>query len=222
MVDYVIARRTMVDRQIRTADVTDRRLIAAMGEVPREAFVPAPQRLLAYSDAELAVTGSPGGPPRALVAPAILGRLIQLLAVAESDIVLDVGCATGYAAAILGRMAASVVALDADPVLATMATQTLVDLDIGNVAVVIGPMPAGYAGEGPYDAILVEGAVEVLPDALFDQLRDGGRLAAVVGSGPAGIATLYRRTDGEITALQSFNAPGPALPGFLRPRTFVF
>ncbi len=223
MTDYAEARRTMVDRQIRTADVTDRAILNALGEIPRELFVPRAVRSLAYSDADLPVTvAKPGVRPRYLVEPAVLARLTQLAEIGPDDIVLDVGCGTGYSAAFLSLLANSVVALESDPELAASATETLIDLDIVNVAVVTGPLEAGYPSEGPYDVVLMAGSVDEVPAALLGQLKEGGRLVTVIGTGPAGMATIFSRTDGDISRRAAFNAPVPPLPGFARPKTFTF
>ncbi len=223
MLDFDRARATMVDRQIRTADVTDRRVLAAFGDVPRELFVPARLRALAYSDADLSLgAGSSRAAPRRMIDPATLGRLIQLAEIAEGDIVLDVGCATGYASAVVSRLANSVVALEPDPDLAAAATTTLIDLDIGNVAVVVGALETGYPDEAPYDVIILGGSIEDVPEALTDQMKDGGRLVAVVGRGPAGMATLFRRSGGDVSRRPTFSAPAPPLPGFVRARAFAF
>ena len=223
MTDFAEARRTMVDRQIRTVDVTDADILDAIGGVPRELFVPPELRSLAYTDADLPIIqAKPGEGRRFLVEPAILARLIQLAEVGRDDIVLDIGCATGYSSAVLSLLSNSVVALETDPDLAGSATETLLDLDIGNVAVVTGALPAGYPSEGPYDVILLAGSVEDLPDALFDQLKEGGRLVTIVGIGPVGMANLFQKTAGEISHREAFNAPAPPLPGFSMAKSFQF
>lgn len=220
MTDYAQARRIMVDRQIRPADVTDRQIIAAIGEVPREMFAPAELRPLAYSDADLPLTEGPA--PRYLVEPAILARLIQLAEIDKDDIVLDIGCGTGYSSAVLSLLANSVVALEEDEALADIATETLLELDIGNVAVITGPLNQGYAAEGPYDVILMAGAVEEVPKGILDQLKPGGRLVTIVGQGPSGTATLFHRNGGEISGRSVFSAPTASLPGFEKPKSFQF
>jgi len=217
MVDYARARRAMVDSQVRPHDVTDRRILAAMLEVPREEFFPPAQRALAYLDAELPVAGK-----RTLLKPLVFSKLLQAAAIKESDRVLDVGCATGYSSAVLGKLAGSVVALEEDPALARMAGETIRTLGFANVSVATGPLTAGSASGAPYDAIVLEGAAEVMPDALTAQLKEGGRLVAVVGSVPMGKATLYRKIAGHMTAVPLFDAAAPLLPGFAKPAAFVF
>ena len=222
MTDYALARRTMVDRQIRTADVTDRRILGAIGEVPRELFSPPELRPLAYSDADLPLTKPGDGAQRFLVEPTILARLIQLADIGEDDIVLDVGCGTGYSSAVISLIANSVVALEEDEGLAETATETLLELDIGNVAVLTGPLTEGYASEGPYDVIVMAGAVEEVPAMLLNQLKRGGRLVTILGKGPAGVATLFSRNGGEVSRRAVFSAPAPSLPGFTKPKSFEF
>lgn len=222
MTDFKLARRTMVDRQIRPADVTNRSVLSAIGEIPREVFAPIALRGLAYSDADLPVTSSASKAQRFLIEPAILARLLQLADVGKEDIVLDVGCATGYSSAVLSLIANSVVALEEDEELAEAASETLLQLDIGNVAVLSGPLAVGYAAEGPYDVILVLGAVEEVPDALLGQLKRGGRLVTIVGTGPDGRATLFYRNGGEVSPRAAFNASAPVLPGFAKQRSFAF
>jgi protein-L-isoaspartate(D-aspartate) O-methyltransferase len=223
MTDYAEARRTMVDRQIMTADVTDRAILRAIGEVPREMFAPPALQPLAYSDADLPLTKTkPGETPRYLVEPAILARLTQLAEIGPDDIVLDVGCGTGYSAAFLSLLANSVVALESDPELSAIATETLLELDIVNVAVVTGPLEAGYPSEGPYDVVLMAGSVEEVPEALLRQLKEGGRLVTIVGVGPAGMATIFTHSDGDFSRRSAFNAPAPPLPGFAKAKTFQF
>lgn len=210
MVDYAQARRMMVDGQVRTADVTDLRIIAAMLEVPRERFAPG-REAIAYLDADLPV---PGGAARAMLKPMVFAKLLQAAEIAPDHTALDVGCATGYSAAVLARLAGRVVALDenAGTMLAGMP----------NVTAVAGPLNAGWEEDAPYDVIMVEGAVEIVPQALLGQLKDGGRLLAVVGTMPMGKATIYRASGGHVTAQPLFDAAARALPGFAKPPAFVF
>jgi protein-L-isoaspartate(D-aspartate) O-methyltransferase len=221
MLDFATARRMMVDGQVRTADVTDLRLIAAMMEVPRERFVADEKAALAYLDLDLPI-GEGGRAPRRLLKPMVLAKLIQLAGISETDRVLDVGCGTGYAAAVLSRLAANVVVLDEDGALARRAGTALTAVGATNVKVVSGRLAEGWPAEAPYDAILVEGATEVVPEPLLRQLRSGGRLVCVMGAGPAGKATLYRRVEGEFSGRPAFEATAALLPGFGKQPTFVF
>ena len=217
MADYAQARRVMVDRQVRTADVTDLRIISALLDVPREMFVPAARRAIAYLDLDVPVNES----GRALLKPMVFAKLLQAAGIGETDRVLDVGCATGYSAGVLAKLAGDVVALE-DAALARGAGETLAQIGAKNLSVVSGALAAGWAERAPYDVIVLEGAAEVVPDSLLSQLKDGGRLVAVVGFGPMGKATLYRRAGGHATAQPVFDAAAPPLPGFIKPAAFVF
>jgi protein-L-isoaspartate(D-aspartate) O-methyltransferase len=231
MVDFRAARRAMVDGQIRTNGVTDLDLIGAMLDVPREAFVPERQSALAYLDRDLPLP-SGGGAPRYLLKPEVTAKLIQAADVTRQDRALVVGAATGYSAAILGRLAAAVVALEEDPGLAETAQANLRHLGVANVTVAPGPLSAGWSAAAPYDVILVEGGVETVPPVLFGELSPGGRLITVLyeGGGDAagrpdgkvGKATLYRDVRGEVGGRALFDATAPLLPGFARARAFVF
>ena len=222
MADFADARTRMVDTQLRTQGITDHDLLRVMGEVPRERFVPAKARPFAYSDDDIPVKESREHGGRHLLRPATLARLIQAAEVNPGDSVLDVGCATGYSSAILADLATSVVALESDQELAAMAAETLTGLGIGNVAVVTGPLEAGYPSPGPYDVIIFGGSVETVPEALFEQLKEGGRLAAIVGHNRAAPAMVYTKTDNDIGERPVFDAYAPPIPGFRRPMAFVF
>jgi protein-L-isoaspartate(D-aspartate) O-methyltransferase len=217
MVDFAQARRTMVDGQVRTSDVTDLRLIAAMLEVPREQFVPAARRPVTYLDIDVPVDGA-----RALLKPMVLAKLLQAAGITQSESVLDVGCATGYSTAVLSRLGGTIVALEEEVALARIAGETLAALGVSNVSVVSGPLGEGWKRGAPYDVIVVEGASEVVPAALLAQLKDGGRLIAVIGSGPMGKATIYRKSGDSATGQTLFDATAPLLPGFAKPAAFVF
>jgi protein-L-isoaspartate(D-aspartate) O-methyltransferase len=134
--------------------------------------------------------------------------------------VLDVGCATGYSSALVARLAGSVFALEEERSLARTAEHTLAEFP--NVKVVVGPLVTGWPLAEPYDVILMQGATEVVPDALLRQLKDGGRLVCVLGPGPQRKAMLYRKVDGDVSGRPMFDAAAPLLPGFQRAPTFVF
>lgn len=216
-IDFARARANMVDGQIRTADVTNPPLLAAFLQVPREEFVPDNLKGLAYLDEELAIGGG-----RCLLAPAHLAKLIQAATVKPDDIVLDIGCGTGYSAAILSLLSASVVALEADAALVATAGETLGRLGYDNAVTVEGALEDGYAAEGPYDIILVPGACETVPETILKQLREGGRLIAVEGSGNSAMACMWVKDDGVVSRRRLFNCAIPLMPGFEKPAEFVF
>lgn len=224
MENFAVQRTRMVDSQLRTESITDHRLLAVMGEIPRELFVPPDQRALAYLDRDVPLreAGAGASAARAMMEPAPLGRLIQALDVGEDERALVVGTGTGYSAAILGRLAAAVAAVESDPALASQAARNLAELGAANVTIVVGPLEAGHSAGAPYDVILLDGAVETLPASLLDQLAEGGRLAAVIGYGRAATATLYTRSEGDIGGRPVFDADVPPLPGFRKPEAFVF
>ena len=220
--DFAEQRLKMVDGQVRTTDVTAPGIIAAMLEIPREQFVPARRRSLAYIDEDIELTLPGDSDARFLMEPSPFAKLVQLADVGSGDFVLDVGCATGYSAAVLSRLASSVIALECDAGLAAAATENLSRLGYDNVVVVEGPLQEGYAPEAPYDVIFVGGAVDEVPAALFDQLKDGGRLVAVTGSGNSGVARIYVKDDGIVSSRRGFNAAVRALPGFHSEPAFEF
>jgi protein-L-isoaspartate(D-aspartate) O-methyltransferase len=215
MVDFATARTHMVDGQVRIADVTDLRIIGAMQHIERERFVLPHSRDLAYVDFDLAVA-----PGRTLMKPRVLAKLIQVADVGGSDRVLDVGCATGYGAAVLGRMAAQVTALEEDPELARMARASLAMEK--KVEVVENRLVQGWAATAPYDVIVMEGATEVMPDALLRQLGDGGRLVCILGGDQAAKAMLYVRSGEDVGGRAVFDAAAGVLPGFAKVPAFSF
>ena len=216
--DFALARRMMVDGQILTRDVFDTDLLAAMLEVPRERFVPANQAGLAYLDRNLPLTADGS---RCLLQPMVLARLVQAADITATDRVLDVGCGTGYSSALLARLAGSVVALEEDKDLASFARRVLAEL-APHVEVVQGPLKAGWPSAGPYDVIVLNGATEVIPQPLFAQLKEGGRLVGIGGKAPATKARIYRSIRGDISDREITEAAAPLLPGFARPPAFVF
>jgi protein-L-isoaspartate(D-aspartate) O-methyltransferase len=215
--DTAHARRTMVDNQVRPHDVTDLRILGALLEVPRERFLDPSHRAIAYLDTEVPVSAQSR---RVLLKPIVFGKLLQAAGIRETERVLDVGCATGYSAAVLARLAADVVALEEDAALARAAASNLGDVD--NVSAVTGPLTAGWPQGGPYDVILLEGRSETAPEPLCGQLGEGGRLLAVIGGATMGKATIYTKAGGHVTALPLFDAGAPVLPGFVKPPEFVF
>jgi protein-L-isoaspartate(D-aspartate) O-methyltransferase len=234
MVDFQAVRRAMVDGQVRTNDVTNLDLIDAMLDIPREAFVPEHLAALAYLDRDLELQGGAGAdrPARYLLKPVVTARLIQAADIGTTDRVLVVGSGTGYSAAVVSRLASAVVALEEDPALAQAAQNTLRRLGFVTVTPATGRLAAGWPAAAPFDVILVDGGVEAMPDALFAQLSEGGRLVAVMyggdghGEGPiqgqVGKATLFRSIRGEVGGRPLFDCTAPLLPGFKRAPSFVF
>jgi protein-L-isoaspartate(D-aspartate) O-methyltransferase len=217
MFDTATARRMMVDGQVRTADVTSLDLIGAMLSVPRELFVPPSLAAQAYLDSDIALGGG-----RALLKPMVLAKLLQGAQVAASDHVLDVGCGTGYSAAVLSHIAGSVVAVEEDAALARRAQEALAAVSAANVTLVTGALTAGWPAAAPYDLILLNGATEIVPEMLGRQLKPHGRLACVLGRTPTGKAMIYRMVEGRLVGRPIFDAAAPVLPGFVAPPVFVF
>lgn len=217
MVDLAALRTKMVDGQVRPNDVTDHRIIAAMSEIPREVFVRPADRELAYIDRNL-----PIGEGRVLLQPMLVAKAIQAADILATDKVLVIGAATGYMAAVAARLAARVVALEADAVIAGAARAALSAAAVYNAEVVVGDFAKGWAAAAPYAVILVAGAVEELPDAVKAQLADGGRLVVFEGTGLSGRAKLYTRSGPDVSARTLFNASAPELVAFRRAPAFVF
>lgn len=215
---YDAARANMVENQVRPNKVTDDRVLDAMAAVPRELFVPRKFAGIAYVDEDIAVSAG-----RYLMEPMVLARLLQAASIKPGDVVLDIGCATGYSTAVLARLADTVVAIESDADLAETAVALMTELDADNTAVVTGELREGYANQAPYDVIVLGGAVDEVPQALSDQLVEGGRLVAVVTGGNAvGRATLMRRMHGGLSSRILFDASVPPLPGFALEKGFVF
>ena len=215
---YEIARANMVDNQIKTNRVTDLRLIEALERLPRERFVPEAKRGIAYVDEDIDLGGG-----RWLMEPMVLARLLQAADVQPDEMVLVIGCATGYAAAVLAHLAATVVALESDDALAAAADAVVADLEIDNLVVVRGTLTAGYAKQAPYDVILIDGAVAEIPPEICDQLSDGGRLVTVRrAAGGVGRATLLERHGAHGSSRSLFDAAVHFLPGFAPAPGFVF
>ncbi|MCR4268175.1 protein-L-isoaspartate O-methyltransferase [Nitratireductor sp. ZSWI3] len=221
--DFSLQRANMVEGQLRTTDVTNVPLLEAMGDIPREAFVPGRKKSLAYIDEDLEISAATReGPARYLMEPSPFAKLVQLADVQSSDVVLDIGAGTGYSAAVLSRLASFVVALESEETLAQTASETLETLGCVNVSVVSGPLRDGYGDDAPYDVIFIGGAVDAVPEALFEQLRQGGRLVAVIGEGNAARAHLFVKNDGIVSSRSSFNVAVKPLPGFQKAPEFVF
>lgn len=215
--DFNAARKNMVDCQIRTNKVVDETILLAMETVPRERFVPDHLQSLAYIDEDLGIA-----PDRYLMEPLVLARLLQEIGVLPSDVVLVIGSGAGYAAALLARMAATVFAQESDPDLSARAAGLFAELALDNVVPVDGPLPAGCPEHAPFNVILIEGAVDSIPDAITGQLADGGRLVTVVQDGRIGRATVVTSRAGHISRRTVFDASVPPLADFRAPAGFVF
>lgn len=220
MTDFEQSRTRMVDNQLRTNDVTDHRILDAMASVPRERFVPASKRAIAYIDEDLPVGAEDSG--RFLMKPHIFGKLVQLAAIRPEDVVLVIGAGSGYSTAVMSKLAASVVAVEQDADLANSASELLTELGFDNAVVVESALADGYAAEGPYDAIVIDGAVDELPEALLKQLKTNGRLVVIEGRGGAGTAKLYQASGQTVSSRFAFNASATVLPGFEKTPEFVF
>ena len=221
MSDFSTARQKMVDGQVRPSDVTDVRIIEAMLSVPREAFVPADRQGLAYLDLDLDVSEA-GRAKRCLIKPAVLAKMLQAVDIGENDNVLVVGCASGYAAAVAARLARRVTATESDAALAATAGDVLGRLGFGNVTVRAAAAADGDETNAPYDAIVLAGATEIIPDRLYRQLKEGGRLVGVFAMSRPQRAVLVTRSHVDFGDRTLFDAAVPVLPGLERPPAFVF
>jgi protein-L-isoaspartate(D-aspartate) O-methyltransferase len=221
MSDFATPRQNMVDGQIRPSSVTDWRIIDAMRAVPREAFVPASQRSLAYLDLDLDVSGT-GAVPQYLIKPVVTARMLQAADIIATDNVLVVGCATGYVAALTSRLAGRVTATVSDEAAAAQARVILSGLGIGKVAVRTAKAVEGYAPDSPYDAIILNGATEIVPNELYEQLRIGGRLVGVFVADRLQRATVVTRSNCDFGSRVLFDTSVPVLPGLERAPAFVF
>jgi protein-L-isoaspartate(D-aspartate) O-methyltransferase len=215
--DYETARRNMVESQIRTNKVTDAALLAALAAVPRERFVPAERAHAAYVDEDIPLAAG-----RYLMEPMIFARLVQEAEAAPSDNALLVGSATGYGAAVMAPLVRSVVALESDLALAAKGREQFARLAVIGATQAEGPLNQGWPRGAPYNLILLDGAVEVIPQALFDQLADGGRLVAVVVANGIGRAILHTKRANILSHRAIFDAAVYPLPGFEGKRGFVF
>lgn len=213
MQSFADLRRMMVDCQLRTYDITDRSVLAATDEVPREVFLPAASSHLAYLDQQVPLAGT----GRALMTPMVIARMIQTLAVQPGEAALEYGGATGYGAAIMAHMGAKASLWEPDSAAAALAGPALKQADAGDV-VVVGARPASES----FDVILVSGACERAPDELFDLLRDGGRLVVVEGAGRSGRVKLYQKSGKVVASRPVFDAAAPILSEFRPAPAFAF
>jgi protein-L-isoaspartate(D-aspartate) O-methyltransferase len=215
------ARQKMVDCQVRPSDVTDIRIIDAMLEVPREAFVPERQRELAYLDLDLDVSEG-GSARRFLIKPVVTAKMLQAADISDTDNVLVAGCASGYTAAVAAKLAGHVTATEVDPVLAGKAREVLARLGFANVTVRAADVAEGDPANAPYDVIVLDGATEVTPDQLYRQLKQGGRLVGVFAMTKPPRAMIVTHSHGDFGNRALFDASVPVLLGLERRPAFVF
>jgi protein-L-isoaspartate(D-aspartate) O-methyltransferase len=216
--DTRVARMNMVEGQVRTNKVIDRRIIDALFELPREEFLPENLRSTAYVDADLAL-----GKGRFVMEPMVLARLIQAAEIRSSDHALDLGAGGGYASALLARLAGDVVAVESAPALVALARSALAKSGAPQVSVIESALTDFSKLRGPFDVILINGAVAEIPTALTDRLEEGGRLVAVRREGGAvGHAVLVKKMLGVISERVLFDANTPYLPEFAPVESFVF
>lgn len=216
MTDFSARRIMMVDTQVRPSDVTKFPIIEAMLTVPREVYVPANKREAAYMGENVQL-----GSGRVLLDPRTLAKLLDALDILPTETVLDLGCGLGYSTAVIARLADAVIAVEEDEDLAAEAQTILSSQGVDNAAVIRGALAEGSAKAGPYDVIILQGAVESLPDTLLAQLKEGGRIGCIFMEGALGVARIGYKIDGDITWRYSFNASAPVLPGFAAKPAFA-
>lgn len=215
MADFAARRITMVDTQVRPSDVTKFPIIDAMLSVPREDYVPATKREAAYMGEHITLDGD-----RVLLDPRSLAKMLEAADIQPNEIVLDLGCGLGYSSAVIAHLADFVVAVEADETMAADAQTTLSEQGADNVAVICGPLTDGNAKNGPYDVIMIHGAIEAVPDNLVDQLNDGGRICAIFANGMLGTVKIGYKIEGKINWKPSFDAGAPLIKGFEKPVQF--
>lgn len=216
MSEFASRRVMMVDTQVRPSDVTKFPIIDAMLSVPRETFVPDDKREAAYVGENLTLA-----PGRVVLEPRTLAKLLDALDIQPTELVLDVGCGLGYSAAVIARLAETVVAVEEDETLAADAQRILSEEGVDNAIVIAGKLVEGSAKCAPYDVITIEGGVEEVPAAILAQLKDGGRIGAIFMEKSVGTARIGYKSAGQMTWRSVFNAAAPVIPGFAKPRSFV-
>jgi len=216
--DFSTARYNMVESQVRPNGITDIKLIEALGDVERENFVPDERKPISYAGEDLHV-----GNGRFLLEPMVLGRLLQIAEIQPTDLVLDVGPSTGYSTAVISKLAESVVGIEEDTELCEQAGETLLEMGISNAAIICAKHAKGAASEAPFDVIVINGRVSEVPQALQDQLKEGGRLVAVIGDKYSAKAAVCRKKDNQIDCHSAFDASALPLSGVETPETgFTF
>lgn len=216
MTDFAMRRSTMVDTQVRPSDVTKFPIIDAMLTVPRELFVPADKREAAYVGEHVSL-----GANRVVLDPRTLAKMLEAVDIQPDETVLDIGAGLGYSSALCARLAEAVIALEDNADRVSEAERALSEAGIDNVAVVEGELAKGAAKHGPYDVILIQGAVQRIPEEITSQLKDGGRIVAIFEEGVLGVVRIGYFVDGAVSWRYSFNAGAPVLPGYEAERAFA-
>ena len=216
MTDFAALRQAMVDCQVRPSDVTRYAIIDAMLSVPREQYVPKSKREIAYTEAEITISGN-----RVLLAPRTFAKMLEVASVREDDLVLDLAPGLGYSTAVLAHLATAVVAIEPDADMSAQAAEAIVAMEIDNAVVSQGNPAEGDAAHGPYDLIFVNGGIETVPQALTDQLKDGGRLVAIYMDGAIGQCRVIVRAGETLATRYAFDATAPVLAGFEAERAFA-
>lgn len=216
MTDFTTSRTMMVDTQVRPSDVTKFPIIEAMLSVKRENFVPDLKRDVAYMGEHIYLGGG-----RVMLDPRTFAKMLDAVTIDQKDIVLDLGCGLGYSSAVLARMCEAVIALEDDPDRVAQAETRLGEAGADNVAVIEGVLSEGAAKHGPYDIILIQGAVQTVPDALLEQLKEDGRIVAIFTEGALGEARVGVKVNGTVSWRMDFNASAPVLSGFEKQSAFA-
>jgi len=216
MTDYAARRITMVDTQVRPCDVTKFPVIDAMLRVERELFVPREKREAAYIGENVDL-----GDSRVVLDPRTLGKMLDYLNIQNDELVLDIGVGLGYSSALISRLSEAVVALEDEPGRMAEAEETLARVGADNVVLHCGALAEGAAQHGPYDVIMLQGAVEHMPDNILEQLKDGGRIACIFNEEALGIVKIGHKLSGKVTWRFAFNAAAPVLTGFERHKAFT-
>jgi protein-L-isoaspartate(D-aspartate) O-methyltransferase len=217
MTDFQAAREAMVDCQVRPSDVTKYPIIDALLRTPRENFVPEAKQSIAYMGDHIAISDS-----RIILDPRTFAKMLDAVSIRSDEMVLDIACGTGYSTAIISHLAQVVVAIESDEALAKRAGETLAEADIDNAIVVNAALSAGAPKHGPYDVIFVEAAIQEFPETLVNQLKDGGRVVAIIGDGAMGQCQVGIKTGQKIAWRSEFDANAPLLEGFEKPEAFSF
>lgn len=217
MTEFAARRTMMVDTQVRPSDVTKFPIIDAMLNVARENFVPAAQREAAYMGENLSLGGE-----RVLLEPRTLAKMLDALDISNDELVIDIGCAMGYSAAVIAHMAAAVVAVEDDEAWLSEAQEALTDSGIDNVILHQAELVEGAEQHGPYDVMIVQGGVQQLPMSLQDQIKEGGRVACLFMEDALGEVHIGHKQGGRLSWRMSFNAGAPVLSGFIQEKAFEF